>query len=704
VSVQASYFNLNTDDIGTVQYQRTSYARFNDVFGVEYSGGASNDMLVNSTVADTTGNGVVITGSGTSHVTLANDFIGIDPTGKLAKDAVGTTFGNTGDGLVIEAGAAFNTITRSVISNNGQQGVLITGAHTSSNLLTGDLVGTNASGTGALPNEAHGVLVTEQASCNTIGGTTAAARDVISGNALNGVAFSVQDSMNVVEGDYIGLNAAGTAALANGASGVFFSGSFLDLIGGTTAGARNVISGNSSNGVWITGGTVEVLVWGNYIGTDATGSYAVRNGNGVRIDDGTQVGLIGDSAAGARNVISGNTGAGVIISGGGTTQNLVAGDYIGTDATGAGSLPNGAAGVELMGGTCDNTVGGTTAGARNVISGNSFGVLISDSGTTANLVAGNYIGTDVSGTRAIGNGYDGVVIRSGATSNTIGGTTVAARNVIAGNLGDGVQIDYAGTSGNVVEGDYIGTDVTGSHAVGNGRDGVYLWNGASYNTIGGLAAGAGNLISGNAANGVIIDDASTENAVQTNDIGTDATGTFAVPNGQNGVLIQAGSTANQVMSNVIAGNCGSGVMIAGAGTLDNTVTFDFIGVDGAGTATVPQSGEGFSNDGPGVEIDGATATLVAYCVIGDNMVGVELDSASGCMITDNDIGTDRSGAFNLGNLTYGIVLNATSGNLVEYNTIAFSGRYGILTFSPGQDTVTSNVFIANMEGNELVDG
>ena len=74
----------------------------------------------------------------------------------------------------------------------------------------------------------------------------------------------------------------------------------------------------------------------------------------------------------------------------------------------------------------------------------------------------------------------------------------------------------------MVEGDYIGTDSTGSHALGNGRDGVYLWADASDNVVGGLAAGAGDVISGNRANGVIIDAGSAGNIVAGDYIGTDA--------------------------------------------------------------------------------------------------------------------------------------------------------------------------------------
>ena len=159
--------------------------------------------------------------------------------------------------------------------------------------------------------------------------------------------------------------------------------------------------------------------------------------------------------------------------------------------------------------------------------------------TLSNVVEGNYIGTDVTGRLALGNGYGGVTIQAGASKNIIGGTTAAARNLISGNTGSGVHLLYSGTTGNVVEGNYIGTDVTGTVALGN-NEGVAIYAGASGNLIGGTTPGAGNLISGNANYGVEISDSgTTSNLVQGNLIGTDGTGTRAVDNGNGGLAIFA---------------------------------------------------------------------------------------------------------------------------------------------------------------------
>ena len=206
-------------------------------------------------------------------------------------------------------------------------------------------------------------------------------------------------------------------------------------------------------------------------------------------------------------------------------------------------------------------MGGTTTGARNVISGNvGNGVQILGPGAMYNLVAGNDIGTNAAGTGALRNHSDGVVIDDGATHNTVGGTSTGARNVISANVQNGVALD---SNDNVIEGNYIGTDYTGSHTLGNLHDGVLIHNGASDNTIGGNAAGARNAISGNSANGVEIAGSNTfTNVVERNFIGTDASGSHALGNHLSGVYVNTNATLNVIgPGNVIEHNGKDGVLV-----------------------------------------------------------------------------------------------------------------------------------------------
>jgi hypothetical protein len=218
---------------------------------------------------------------------------------------------------------------------------------------------------------------------------------------------------------------------------------------------------------------------------------------------------IGGTTSGARNVISGNDGEGVIIDGAGTSGNTVSGNYIGIDASGTAALGNQSDGIEIQGDASNNTIGGTSAGARNVISANGDAGVEIDEDATGNSVLGNDIGTNAAGTSALGNVSDGVEINDRAFNNTIGGTTVEARNVISGNGGAGIEFFGIATTGNMVLGNYIGTDKDGSLPLGNGSQGVIISTGASGNTIGGTSAGAGNIISGNNGAGIEIDSLGT---------------------------------------------------------------------------------------------------------------------------------------------------------------------------------------------------
>jgi titin len=206
-------------------------------------------------------------------------------------------------------------------------------------------------------------------------------------------------------------------------------------------------------------------------------------------------------------------------------------------------------------------------------------------GASDNVVEGNYIGTDVTGTHALGKVNDGVLLINGAQFNTIGGTTALARNIISGNAGPGVALVGPGTKNNVVEGDYIGTDVTGAHALGNGASGVWISGGAQRNTIGGTTAGARDVISGNVGNGVFLTDSGTMGNVVTGDfIGTAMNGTGSLGNSGDGVFLN-GVTANSITNSVICFNGAYGIEgISGSNAGTNTITGDVFTVT-IGTTT-----------------------------------------------------------------------------------------------------------------------
>jgi hypothetical protein len=274
-------------------------------------------------------------------------------------------------------------------------------------------------------------------------------------------------------------------------NGSQFGGDGLTITAGNSV-VRGLVINRFFNGILLqkNGGNI---IEGNFLGADGTGTLALGNGAGVQIENAPN-NMIGGTTASARNVISGNDEDGVYIYGvgnrNGTVGNKVQGNFIGTDLTGTKYLGNALTGIYSL--AASNTlIGGTVAGARNIISGNDSpsrsygGIEIDDVGVGIEgaLVQGNYIGTDVTGAKIVRNPI-GILTLQAAT--TIGGTTPSARNVISGNLlGVGLGIGFPGTPGlaTLLQGNFIGTDVTGTADLGNRAAGVFI--GSPGNMIGG---------------------------------------------------------------------------------------------------------------------------------------------------------------------------------------------------------------------------
>jgi titin len=503
--------------------------------GIDLNQGASGNQIgyslgygfgYGNVISGNTGDGVNIDGRGTTgNLVLLND-IGTDGTGANAVP-------NQRYGVVIENGASGNTIGgtnfgANLISGDGLDGVLIsgtgtTGTGTTGNVVLSNKIGTAATGTKALPNQGNGVVIDNGAFGNTIGG--AGAGNLISGNQANGVLVS--DSLtenNTIQDNQIGTNAAGGVGTAGGAAipnlgdGVAIeNGASGNTVGGASSAscpaAGNLISGNGLDGVLVSGSSNNTIQ-ANQIGTDALGHIGIHNGqDGVGLLANAIGNFVGGTAPGAGNLISGNSGNGVFLSDG-SALNSVQGNKIGTDTAGQTAIGNTFDGVLLASSATANTIGGTTAGAGNLISGNGeFGVAISPT-SNFNLLQGNKIGTDGSGTIADSNGLSGIEVD--AYGNTVGGTATGAGNVIGGNRRDG--IDVTGSANAV-----LGNQVGGALSIGNGGIGVFLGDGASTNSVGGTAAGAGNVIAFNGKAGVAVgvnalDSTTVHNAILSNRI------------------------------------------------------------------------------------------------------------------------------------------------------------------------------------------
>jgi CSLREA domain-containing protein len=368
---------------------------------------------------------------------IQGNYIGLDLTGTAANGNttfIGIQVQSSGGHLIGGTTAA----QRNVIGDNLTTGIgLFAGDDTTitGNFIGTDPTGTASRANGDGGGGDSGIFIDNSSDNNVIGGTSAAARNLISSNGGDGIRMlNNGGGSNKIQGNFIGTDVTGTLDLGNSGDGIQIDGSANVEIGGIVTGARNVISGNGEHGIRLENIT-ESSIQGNIIGLNAAGNALLGNtASGVFITGGGD-NLIGGATASARNILSGNGVNGVEITS--STDNLVQGNFIGTNLAGNADLGNLDNGVHIDNST-DNIIGGTTATLRNVISGNSFGgVRISGAGSKDNIVSGNFIGVGVDGRLALGNGV-GVQIVSSAFNNVIGGTVPGAGNIIANQTGDGI--------------------------------------------------------------------------------------------------------------------------------------------------------------------------------------------------------------------------------------------------------------------------
>ena len=640
---------------------------------------AGNSVAEYLVISGASDNGIRMTGGGGNKV-VGNWVHGSDQWGVVLDEAPSSTVGGT------------TATDRNVISGNSAGGVAIVGGSSTGDLVEGNYIGTDMSGSSAQGNGYSGVYVGSgtpftnfppgSASNATIGGTSAGARNIISGNDTantgNGgiVVYGTGASNNLIEGNFVGVNTGGTTAVPNIGVGIhLFNGATNNTVGGTTAGAANVVSGNQGDGIEVTdSGTSRNVVEGNDVGVDASSTTAIANtGLGISVSSASN-NTIGGTTPAAANVVSGNNVFGILITGNGATSNLIAANRVGTDRSGTIALGNGSIGVDLSSGAANNTVGGMSDGAVNIISGNkSSGLDISGSGTTGNLVIGNHIGTDATGTLPIPNANQGVLINGGAASNTIGGSASSAANLVSGNMQGGIDIDGSGTSQNLVIGNLIGTDLSGSKAVPNVGEGLGIGDNASNNTIGGTSQALANILSGNGSDGVILGSNATANLVEGNWIGVNQGGTKAIANSGDGIGVSGASNntiggTSSSAANVISGNQQSGISAHGSGTDDNLIAGNMIGTDITGTAAIANSwyGVNISDNSEGNTL-GGTATGARNVISGNMNQGVVISDSgtSENLVAGNLIGTDVSGTNSLGNGQQGVLIGggATSNTI-----------------------------------------
>jgi hypothetical protein len=580
---------------------------------------------------------------------------------------------------------------------------------------------------------------------------------------LHGIALYAS-SENKILGNHIGVEEYGYKVKPNSKDGIYLEDSPNNRIGGTQKGFGNIISGNKEAGVRIIGQKASLnKVLGNLIGVGKHGISILQNeGNGIHIENAPD-NRIGGTEKGSGNIISGNLGDGVKITGKHAQKNRVQRNHIGTgrDESAYFPIPNEGNGIHIKE-AANNYIGGTEENAGNLISGNKLsGIFITGKAAKLNKIENNYIGTSGDAKSPLANEKNGVRIEN-APENVIGGPHSGAENlivdserkagnVISGNYDSNVFITGTTARLNRVEGNYIGTVDDGNSAMANPWHGVHIEN-APENIIGGTHRGTGNLISGNYAGIHISGIKAKNNKVEGNIIGTGKDGKTILDLGPYnfmdekrttkignlyGVVIAASQNiiGSKKGRNIISGNSLGGIGITpearrkaeyGGSTItlvpttyDNKVFNNFVGVDISGKVSVPNGVLGIgiasssnnyiggAESGTGNVISGNEGPgIMIYNepslkeIGGNNNQGVPIDLiASKNRIQGNFIGTDEKGIINLGNEGHGVSIKSG-----DENIIGSDPEHDLMNRRREQNTIAYNgragVFISGA-GNQI---
>ena len=555
----------------------------------------------------------------------------------------------------------------------------------------------NDSGAGSLRAAIDAANAETPGSSNTIqfsvsGGTITLASDLA---AITNQTAIVAGSTTVGNAPTVGIDFNGHAGL------VFAAGSDSSQLIGLSLGGAN------GNGVTLNASNITLN--NNYIGLALDGTATVATGNsgdGVYVSatsTGNNIGSNPDALSDVvANVISNNGGNGISFHG--SADNVVVSNRIGTSIDGTAAIANGGNGILVTDASHGNTIGGTaftdsstgqendptgdkgtttaifvTPPLGNLISGNGGDGVLINANSQNNVLNGNFIGTDVSGKLALGNGGDGVAI-VGADNNSLIGCDATQNpfvyyNVIGGNGGNGVRVTDSDDI--TIHANFLGLGADNATPVANGNDGLLI-NGSSQNTQVGGVIPLGNVIAGNTNNGIEV--AGTASGFTTFNT-FDGVAAFAgvAPNGNDGVLITATGGNQTVRTNVIGANLNNGIEIGGD-AWGVTVVPNIIGLNTRGDSATPDDGPGnFGNVNDGILITGNAhdntiggtgeeqVSVIRQNTISNNGgYGIEINgSAYNNVVADTAIGTDIQELAAFGNANGGVYLGGSgAGNVI----------------------------------------
>jgi hypothetical protein len=415
-------------------------------------------------------------------------------------------------------------------------------------------------------------------------------------------------------------------------AGLYIAGS-NNLIGGDRSigagpiGQGNLISGNNNAGIIIVGSTaVQNRVIGNLIGLDMTGEIARPNAQqGIFIYDGTSGNVVGGATPAERNIISGNQGTGVTVQFG-AHDSQITGNYVGTDLAGVSAVPNQGGGIAFF------SSNGNTA-RNNLISGNTGdGVQMADWGSIGNTLVGNWIGTDASGAQPLFNQSNAIDLFQGASFNRIGGMDPSDRNILCGQ-GTGIGIIGPEAMSNLVLGNWIGLDASGTNSCNDFHEGILIMD-LSQTTIGGLTPAEANLIfsSGYAA----INVTGSGSKLLGNRVGLDANHSAI---GKNAGLIVRNVSGNWLVGNTIAQTNTAGIQLDG-GEKNDLYRNLLFGNQGGGIQLINNANQLIDPPQVLLSADGISGTTCAFC-----RVDLFLDSSDQAQFYLENLISDAQGNF-----------------------------------------------------------
>jgi hypothetical protein len=430
--------------------------------GLDIWGSATGSLVGSTATADRnviSYNGVHGVNFGAPSGQVINNYIGTDATGLLDR-------GNVQHG--INGGPSNATYRGNLISGNGQRGMNMGGAGV---VIAANIIGLGSDGDTVISNGASGIVTTGGGAI-TIGGATAADRNVISGNLSGELVIRSQNTL--AEGNYIGVDATGLFDRSGTNLGID-----MDATGITVRG--NVVSGVNGTGIRarMTGATIV----GNVVGLGSDGSTAIPNTlNGIDVQDGATGAIVGGATAALRNVASGNTEVGIDC----TADNVIIdGNYVGLTADGLSVRGNGIHGIRTASAAASTVIGDV---AGNLVAGNGFSNRAQiNSSSPGAIIRRNRIGSDPSGTVAFASPQTGIYANGAGT--TVGGSTAADGNIIVASNFAGVEIAAANgvvRFNQITNSNFAGIITNSSGAIvrdntisGGGQHGVISYEGTS---------------------------------------------------------------------------------------------------------------------------------------------------------------------------------------------------------------------------------